>query len=191
MGKGKGWTNDALGKRRRAPLRVYSPVRDEITQRLRPTWRPRGESNPGLRVENPANSPLFYRDRRGQRPALECRLRNLLGHMPSFSRGTQRLRPAALLQSLSSESNRFARVRDGRLPRRLQEAKPVQDRRVLLFCTHYCGDRGRPKSLITVGVAVSNPTTSSIPASFGSAIVKPFDTIPTTTSFAGIPIRCR
>ena len=34
------------------------------------------------------------------------------------------------------------------------------------------------------GVAESNPTTSSIPASLGSAIVKPVDVMPTTTSFA-------
>ena len=46
-------------------------------------------------------------------------------------------------------------------------------------------------SPITDGVAVSNPTTSSIPASFGSAMVKPFDTIPTMISFAGMPVRCR
>lgn len=52
-GQGKGWTNDALGKRRRAPLRVYSPVRDEITQRLRPIWRPAGSRTPvfGLRTQ--------------------------------------------------------------------------------------------------------------------------------------------
>src|SRR5438552_1777172 len=44
------------------------------------------------------------------------------------------------------------------------------------------------KSAITDGVAVSKPTTSSMPASFGSAIVNPFDAIPITTSFAPIPI---
>ena len=41
--------------------------------------------------------------------------------------------------------------------------------------------------LITGGVDVSKPTTSSMPASFGSAIENPFDVIPTTTSLAEIP----
>ena len=43
------------------------------------------------------------------------------------------------------------------------------------------------KSEMSCGVAVSKPTTSSIPGSFGSAIEKPFETIPTTTSRASIP----
>ena len=59
--------------------------------------------------------------------------------------------------------------------------------------------RGRPSSSqrpaakpeTTSGVAVSNPTMSSIPGSLGSAIVKPFETIPTTTRRAGIPVRSR
>lgn len=46
----------------------------------------------------------------------------------------------------------------------------------------------RQKSAIRAGVAESNPTTSSIPASLGSAIVNPLETIPTTTSLAGISI---
>ena len=41
------------------------------------------------------------------------------------------------------------------------------------------------------GVAVSKPTTSSMPASLGSAIVNPFDVIPTTTSLAALPLACR
>ena len=44
------------------------------------------------------------------------------------------------------------------------------------------------KSVMIDGVAVSKPTTSSIPASFGSAIVNPLDTMPITTSFAPIPM---
>ncbi len=68
-----------------------------------------------------------------------------------------------------------------------------------------CGRNGRPlnawsahacaplalvvaKSAMTAGVAVSKPTTSSMPASFGSAIVNPFDVMAITTSFAPIPI---
>ena len=38
------------------------------------------------------------------------------------------------------------------------------------------------------GVAVSKPTTSSMPASFGSAMLNPFDTMPITTSFAPMPV---
>jgi hypothetical protein len=45
----------------------------------------------------------------------------------------------------------------------------------------------RAKSEMSCGVAVSKPTTSSIPRSFGSAIEKPFETMPTTTSRASIP----
>jgi hypothetical protein len=45
----------------------------------------------------------------------------------------------------------------------------------------------RAKSEISCGVAVSKPTTSSIPGSAGSAIEKPFETIPTTTSRASMP----
>ena len=44
------------------------------------------------------------------------------------------------------------------------------------------------KSAMIDGVAVSNPTTSSMPASSGSAMLNSFDTIPITTSFAPIPI---
>src|SRR5262249_47446397 len=45
----------------------------------------------------------------------------------------------------------------------------------------------RAKSEISCGVAVSKPTTSSIPGSAGSAIEKPFETMPTTTSRAPMP----
>jgi len=44
---------------------------------------------------------------------------------------------------------------------------------------------------MTSGTVVSKPTTSSMPASFGSAIENPFDVIATTTSFAAMPIRSR
>jgi hypothetical protein len=40
---------------------------------------------------------------------------------------------------------------------------------------------------MSCGVAVSKPTTSSIPGSAGSAIEKPFETMPTTTSRASMP----
>jgi hypothetical protein len=45
----------------------------------------------------------------------------------------------------------------------------------------------RAKSAMTGGVDASKPTTSSIPASLGSAMLKPVDVIPTTTSLAGTP----
>ena len=45
----------------------------------------------------------------------------------------------------------------------------------------------RANSEISCGVAVSKPTTSSMPGSFGSAIENPFETSPTTTSRAGMP----
>jgi hypothetical protein len=45
----------------------------------------------------------------------------------------------------------------------------------------------RAKSEMSCGVAVSKPTTSSIPESAGSAIEKPFETMPTTTSRASMP----
>ena len=44
---------------------------------------------------------------------------------------------------------------------------------------------------MTSGTDVSNPTTSSIPASDGSAIVKPLATHATTTSRAGRPVVSR
>ena len=47
------------------------------------------------------------------------------------------------------------------------------------------------KSAMICGTAVSNPTTSNIPPSFGSAMLKPFETMPTTISLAGIPVRSR
>ena len=51
--------------------------------------------------------------------------------------------------------------------------------------------RARQKSAMTAGVPVSKPTTSSIPASSGSAMLNRFDTIPTTTSLAGMPVFSR
>lgn len=53
--------------------------------------------------------------------------------------------------------------------------------------TDYC----RANSDIICGTDVSKPTTSSIPPSFGSAMVKLFATIPTTISLALIPDFCR
>lgn len=47
------------------------------------------------------------------------------------------------------------------------------------------------KSLINLGVAVSNPARLSVLRSFGSAIVRQFDVIPTTMSFALIPVAAR
>jgi hypothetical protein len=51
--------------------------------------------------------------------------------------------------------------------------------------------RARAKSAMTAGEPVSKPTTSSMPASFGSAMLKPFDSSPTTTSLAGMPVFSR
>src|SRR5436190_11400674 len=45
----------------------------------------------------------------------------------------------------------------------------------------------RAKSETSCGVAVSKPTTSSMPGSFGSAMEKPFETMPTTTRRASMP----
>jgi hypothetical protein len=50
-----------------------------------------------------------------------------------------------------------------------------------------CQRAPRAKSEMSCGVAVSKPTTSSIPGSFGAAIEKPFETMPTTTSRASMP----
>ena len=47
------------------------------------------------------------------------------------------------------------------------------------------------KSLINLGVAVSNPARFSVFKSLGSAIVRQFDVIPTTMSFASIPVAAR
>jgi hypothetical protein len=55
------------------------------------------------------------------------------------------------------------------------------------FATSRAEVYARAKSAMTGGVAGSKPTTSSIPASSGSAMLNPFDVIPTTTSLAGIP----
>src|SRR6185295_701575 len=46
------------------------------------------------------------------------------------------------------------------------------------------GPQDRTKSAMTAGAVVSKPTTSSMPRSFGSAIVKPLEVMPTTTAFA-------
>ena len=47
------------------------------------------------------------------------------------------------------------------------------------------------KSLINLGVAVSNPARLSVLRSLGSAIVRQFDVIPTTMSLALIPVARR
>ena len=47
------------------------------------------------------------------------------------------------------------------------------------------------KSLIILGVAVSNPARFSVLRSLGSAIVRQFDVIPTTMSLASIPVALR
>jgi hypothetical protein len=49
-------------------------------------------------------------------------------------------------------------------------------------------DQFRMKSAISAGASASKPTTSSIPASFGSAMVNPVDVIPITISFAWMPV---
>ena len=47
------------------------------------------------------------------------------------------------------------------------------------------------KSLINLGVAVSNPARLSVLMSLGSAIVRQFDVIPTTMSLASILMALR
>ena len=47
------------------------------------------------------------------------------------------------------------------------------------------------KSLIILGVAVSNPARLSVFRSLGSAMVRQFDVIPTTMSLALIPVALR
>ncbi len=47
------------------------------------------------------------------------------------------------------------------------------------------------KSLMILGVAVSNPERLSVFRSLGSAIVRQFDVIPTTMSLALIPVAAR
>jgi hypothetical protein len=49
----------------------------------------------------------------------------------------------------------------------------------------------RAKSAITAGAAASKPTTSSVPASFGSAMVNSVAVRPTTTSLAAMPVCSR
>jgi hypothetical protein len=56
-----------------------------------------------------------------------------------------------------------------------------------LFIVSSSSLRPRAKAAISAGVAVSKPTTSSMPGSSGSAMVKPLLTMPTTTSFASMP----
>ena len=85
-------------------------------------------------------------------------------------------------------TTRFGRSPGGCLPRRQAKGRRRDRSREsagVSFADH------NPNELITPGVAVSNPTTSSMPPSFGSAIVKPFEIMPTTTSLAAMPIDLR
>ena len=50
----------------------------------RETWYPCGELNPGLRVENPANWPLFDRDKCGQGVELGSAGVEPAGREPTF-----------------------------------------------------------------------------------------------------------
>ena len=77
-------------------------------------------------------------------------------------------------------------------------ALPVSERRVIVLAGFHAKTREGfldphyvAKSAMICGTAVSNPTTSNIPPSFGSAMLKPFETMPTTISLAGIPVRSR
>ncbi len=60
-----------------------------------------------------------------------------------------------------------------------------------LFSVFAPGAYARMKSAMTDGAAVSKPTTSIMPASSGSAMLKPFDTMPTTASLAAMPVSRR
>src|SRR6185503_14260072 len=53
------------------------------------------------------------------------------------------------------------------------------------------GDYHPTNSAMICGTVVSNPVTSIIPASFGSAMLNPLLTMPTTISLAPIPIALR
>ena len=93
-------------------------------------------------------------------------------HFGPTSVGTHLSRLAAALSAHAKPAANALRSSAGPIPTR-GATRP-----------HYC----RAKSLINCGVAVSKPTTSNMPASCGSAMLKPFDTIPTTISLAGMPV---
>ena len=59
------------------------------------------------------------------------------------------------------------------------------------FCCLNITYKPATKSDISCGTAVSKPTTSSMPASSGSAMLKPLLVIPTTIILAGMPILSR
>ena len=68
---------------------------------------------------------------------------------------------------------------------------PVGNR---LYSSSWISASGSPsetKPAMSRGAAESNPTTSIVPASSGSAMLNPLDTIPTTTSFAGMSVCLR
>src|SRR5207244_1313354 len=90
-----------------------------------------------------------------------------------------------------------APVRPGSAPIK-NGAPPVSERRVIVLAGFHAKTREGfldphyvAKSAMICGTAVSNPTTSNIPPSFGSAMLKPFETMPTTISLAGIPVHSR
>ena len=83
----------------------------------------------------------------------------------------------------------------GRADGRPQDRAALDELSTLHRCLLSTGDGSgapgqsapRANSEISCGVAVSKPTTSSMPGSFGSAIEKPFETMPTTTRRASMP----
>jgi hypothetical protein len=90
--------------------------------------------------------------------------------VPPHPQGSRRLVTQSVRLVLSGAAQIEPRVRPNRVARYIEP---------------------RAKSEISCGVAVSKPTTSSIPGSAGSAIEKPFETMPTTTSRASLPDRSR
>jgi hypothetical protein len=200
---------------------AFAPTftRRGITQQLRPAesiyfWYPRRESNPRFRIEKPANwtavrqGRVFVsstgRNRTCTVPVnsrAHCRYATVeRGGLLQDRRNTDSHRPA---RSLPVESNHLTRLRGGRLPRRARgksgpprtrcaNGGPGVLRESRAGAGHGCsGRRARAKSARIAGVPVSKPTTSIMPASSGSAMLNPFDTMPTTTSLAGMPDRSR
>ena len=111
----------------------------------------------------------------GPRPVW-CRLRppSVFPCLPANLQGDHLRRPLVVLRPVHG-SDQVQAVHGSLLPLRGALAAHPSQR------------APRAKSEMSCGVTVSKPTTSSIPGSCGAAIVKPFETMPTTTSRASIP----
>ena len=113
----------------------------------------------------------------GDRSAIELRPRKIVeppGGIEPLGAGVQDRCPPRRHREAQSDPLAPAAERAGR-------CRPMRDR---LFYA-------RMKSAMTVGAAVSKPTTSIMPASSGSAMLNPLDTMPTTISLAAMPVSRR